>query len=393
MQDMSKMTPREKYQYRIKLYRDAQSWKKPDRIPFCANMFNWMYIDQGVSYMETVRDYDKNHQVIENFVQTYNVDQVNVMNCVHRNPFIVSDALGGSSGYTDNSEALNVLDRCIVNDDEFDQLNHNFPEFSWTLFFRRFPKAKDMTPQEIVHAMKLLNEFYADKAQTSMMLREKYGVVAEVDYYYFMCAFEDLFQLYRGMKNSSIDLRRHKAQVEEYVDQTTENYKAAFDAWFESTPYGPNMEENCDISTGILAHTVLNRKQFDRLYAPLMEYIFSKAAEKGKQVLVYAEGSWDRFGDFFNQFPKGTVCMMVEQDNIFELRAKYPNISLMGGIDSTLLGLGTPDQCVAQAKKVIDELGKDGGLILQPNKMLSFPNDCSRENLKAVCDFVNSYEI
>lgn len=36
-------------------------------------------------------------------------------------------------------------------------------------------------------------------------------------------------------------------------------------------------------------------------------------------------------------------------------------------------------------KKVIDEVGADGGLILAPNKMLSYPNDCKSENLEAIC--------
>ena len=85
--------------------------------------------------------------------------------------------------------------------------------------------------------------------------------------------------------------------------------------------------------------------------------------------------------------------MMVEEDDIFEIRRKYPNICLIGGIDVNLLGSGTPEECVASVKKVIDEIGRDGGLILSPNKMISYANDCCAENLKAICDFVATYEI
>ena len=393
MQDMKTMSPSEKFQYRISLYRDAISWKKPDRIGLCANMYNWMYLDQGVNYGEAVRDLKKNREVLENFVQRYPVDQVNVISLAHRNPFIVSDALGGSNGYTDgDAENLNVLDRCIVEDDEYDELIHNYPEFSWKLFFRRFPKAASMSPEQIVEAMRLNNAFYADKAETAVMLREKYGMIAELDFYYFMCAYEDLFQLYRGMKKASVDLRRYKSKVEEYVDQTTAAYQAAFDAWYEGLPEGPNMNEAFDIGTGILAHTVLNRKQFERLYFPLLDHVFNKAVEKKKQVMVYSEGSWERFGDLFNQYPKGTIVMQVEQDDIFELRKEFPNLCLMGGISSAVLGTGTPEECVSMVKKAIDELGTEGGLILQPSKMTSYAIDCNRENLLAICDFVTSYE-
>ena len=394
MRDLSSMSPADKYQYRVKLYRDAISWRKPDRIGLCANMYNWMYLDQGVSYGEAVRDLAKNREVLMRFVETYNVDQVNVMSLAHRNPFIVSDALGGSNGYTDNdAENLNVLDRCIVEDDEYDELIHNYPAFSWKMFFRRFPKAASMSPEEIVNAIRLNNEFFGDKAKTAMVLREKYGLIAETEYYYFMCAWEDLFQLYRGIRNASIDLRRRKAQVEEYVSQTTAAYMAAFDAWLENAPEGPNPNEPYDIGTGILGHTVLNAKQFEHLYFPMLDHAFTKAAEKGKQVMVYSEGSWERFGELFNQYPKGTIIMQVEQDDIFELRKKFPNLCLMGGISSSVLGSGTPAQNVEMVRRVIDELGTEGGLILQPSKMTSYAIDCKRENLLAICDFVTSYEI
>ena len=117
-------------------------------------------------------------------------------------------------------------------------------------------------------------------------------------------------------------------------------------------------------------------------------------ADHGKQAFIYAEGSWERFGDFFNQYPKGVCSIMVEQDNPFVLREKFPNICLYGGLDVNLMGReGQQDACIAMAKNAIDQLGKDGGLVLMPNKMVSYPYDMNRENLKAVCDFVLHYEI
>ena len=60
---------------------------------------------------------------------------------------------------------------------------------------------------------------------------------------------------------------------------------------------------------------------------------------------------------------------------------------------SALLGNGTPQECVDSAKKLIDEIGRDGGFILSQNKMLSYKEDCRRENLKAVSDFVLNYSL
>ena len=63
----------------------------------------------------------------------------------------------------------------------------------------------------------------------------------------------------------------------------------------------------------------------------------------------------------------------------------------MGGITSELMGGGTPDEVVALAQKLIDELGREGGFILTQDKMMSYRNDCTAENLHALCDFANGY--
>lgn len=81
----------------------------------------------------------------------------------------------------------------------------------------------------------------------------------------------------------------------------------------------------------------------------------------------------------------------LEQDDIFEARKHMPNIALCGGMTKAALYDGTKEQCIDLAKKLIDELGKDGGYMMSQNKMISFKNDAKAENLKAVCDFVNEY--
>lgn len=108
------------------------------------------------------------------------------------------------------------------------------------------------------------------------------------------------------------------------------------------------------------------------------------------------EGEWAfhaGIGDFLNEYPKGTLMVLVESDDPFELRRKLPNIGIFGGLNTDIMGNGTPEECVAMAKKAIDELGTEGGLYLAPNKMTSYRYDMTSANLKAVADFVSAYEI
>lgn len=48
----------------------------------------------------------------------------------------------------------------------------------------------------------------------------------------------------------------------------------------------------------------------------------------------------------------------VERDNPYEVRKQIPNLGIIGGLDVTVMGTGTPGQCVDMAKRAIDELGR-----------------------------------
>lgn len=82
----------------------------------------------------------------------------------------------------------------------------------------------------------------------------------------------------------------------------------------------------------------------------------------------------------------------VERDNPYEVRKQIPNLGIIGGLDVTVMGTGTPGQCVDMAKRAIDELGRDGGFWLGCNKFVTYENDMNSENLKAVSDFVMEYK-
>ena len=76
-----------------------------------------------------------------------------------------------------------------------------------------------------------------------------------------------------------------------------------------------------------------------------------------------------------------------EEDDIFELRRTLPNIALAGGMTTELLGGGTKAECLDYAKKLVDELGRDGGFVMGQKKMISYRNDAKSENVLAVQEF------
>lgn len=385
-----KKTPEEMLRYRCQLYRDAHAFKKPERTLYEVALQTWHFYDAGYTPAVGSRNYDIMEECITRFFREYPVDSVR--NIGLRMPLLLSDAVGGQS--VTNDENLSAVDICYMDPEDYDiMLNGDEKKLVYEKFFlNKYPSVKEFTPQQLAEAAKTYVNHINAGIRIKKRLAEEFGIPQAKGTWSISNYFENLFCQYRGMKNVAMDMRRRPEKVYELCekndypknDATAESILASFD--------GPDMTQRYDVGGGFLGHTILNNKQFDRLYAQPMEKILRACEKKGKQVFFTSEGSIERVGDFFNQFKKGTVSMIIEMDDPYEVRKKWPNICIYGGLKTEVMGRGTPKECVDMAKRAIDELGCDGGLVLTESKFTAFPNDMNPENLKAVVEFVHNYQ-
>ena len=198
--------------------------------------------------------------------------------------------------------------------------------------------------------------------------------------------FEQVFNGLRGIKGASLDLRRNKDALSESLDKIWELTCAPT---IQTASSGEKPAGYIsDFAISLLGHTVCNPKQFGDIYWRYISRIVDIAVESGKTICVYAEGDVTPFAEYFQDVPKGTMMIQAEQGDLREIRKKLPNIALIGGQDTTLLGHGTAQACIDQAKSIIQDMGE--GFALCTDKMLSYPNDAIRENIIAVNEFVHA---
>ena len=385
-------TPKELLQERIQLFRDAQSFRKPARTPICANVTSWMFTDTGYTAGKACRSYQIIEDCMARFVQKYPCDMFNYTMSGFRNVFLLPDAMGGSI-YSENGDGdnLNIVAEDYILPEEYDEMIADYKKTLWEkVLFRMFPQAKNFTAQQFADAAKTELEFRQQTTRINQRMRDEFGIPVEMNINHIVQPLENLLGNHRGIKGLSMDLRRRPEKVKAFLDTCGAGGRAYYEMKIKEFD-GPDMNETYDCMSGILAHTIMNRKQFDQFKADDLAWAFHLAEEYHKQVVIFAEGTWERFGDFFNQFRRGTLNMTVEQDDPYEIRKKYPNICISGGLDVSVLRSGTKQQCIDMAKRAIDELGWEGGLILSPNKMLAYPNDTTAENLQAVFEFAREY--
>ncbi len=203
--------------------------------------------------------------------------------------------------------------------------------------------------------------------------------------------YELLFNIFRGIRGLSYDIRRTPDKVLAAIDALDSAFTIPRLERSKTNPNGSNDNACFDANPVLIGHTILSPKQFKKFYWPHFERIINYAVEQDKLIFIFVEGDSERFYDYFRELPEGHFALHVEQNDIFKMKKELPNVTVSGGMPVDLLGKASTKECVDYAKKLIDELGYDGKYIFSENKMMSFPHDCSRENLKATYEFVCDY--
>lgn len=375
----------EEYNEKVKLFKDAISFKKPKSIPNLSNFFTWKISDSEFTFKESLYDFNKMEKLTCDFHERYNFDAY--MDLGTRNPLAITDALGGGFHiFDEKTDSINAYDHVLMSAEEYKDFANDPLAFSKILFERKFPNVGAKEMLESISAYLAFGQFaqnMTDKFTNEYNRPAVFDMTAAI-----LTPYEFFNSAARGIKELSLDVRRHQQQLIEAMDVYYELFtKNAIDVALASD----SSMYVTDIYTALLGYSMLNIKQFEKVYWPILKKYIDKVVEQDKTIYIFCESTMLRFAEFFSDIPKGHVVLHLELDDIFEARKRMPNMCLAGGMNTELLGYGTPEQCVDQAKRLIEEL--EEGFILSQNKMMSFKNDCKRENLLAVNDFVKNYRL
>lgn len=371
------------YQEKLQLFQDNVSLKHTRKVPYLSNAFTWKIYDSGYGMQEAMRNNEKMMKVQCEFHERYQFDAY--MDLGARNPLRVLDALGNSY-YEITDMGINVVDHVLMEPEEYTEYAENPALFSWIkLMKRKFP---DVRGKQLQMAML---EFLGHAKYTSVVgqkfVEEYHCPSVYSGANVIIPPYEYFFQTARGIRNMGRDVRKYKTQLLEAIDAQMKQ------SVLPGLQYALTQDSSayvCDTYMAIIGYGILSPSQFGEIYWPTIQKVLELLEKADKTLYIFCEGEMLRYAEYFQDIPKGRAVLHVENDDIFEVRRKLPNICLAGGMKTELLGNGTAEECVDYAKRLIDGLGD--GYIFSENKMLSFQNDAKRENLLAVREFVREYD-
>ena len=387
------MNNEELYKYRIDLIRKSIAFEKTDRIAHISNAWLWKVHDAGLTISEAFGDTANMEKAVVNHQETYNFDML--IDYGSRGPSALYTFLEGDTFVVDEEKGyLSIKDDPIFELEEYDEMLADMNKFFWEKALpRKFKKLQGpLTKEDFMTMIGLYSASGGYMMSIPEKMKNEYGLPSIPMMAAALASIEILCGG-RGIKGLSTDMRRGKDKVAKAVELFDQFFADPIAGMLMASPDGPDMNNPIDTMCVLISHAFMNKKHWEAYYWPHLKKFIDICVRKKKQIYLFCEASMIRFAEYFEDIPKGVVALHLENDDIYEVRKRLPNICLIGGMTSALLGNGTPQECVDGAKKLIDEIGRDGGFILSQNKMLSYKEDCIRENLKAVSEFVLNYQM
>lgn len=137
------------------------------------------------------------------------------------------------------------------------------------------------------------------------------------------------------------------------------------------------------------ADDFMSPEQFDIFYWPYAKKLIQAAVDEGFTPCLFLEGNYTSRLEHFLELPRGKVLGRFDASDLN--RAKeilHGHMCIMGDVPSVLLQLGSPDEVEEYCKKLIDVVGKGGGLIVAPRSSI---DEAKPENIKRMVDFTKEY--
>jgi uroporphyrinogen-III decarboxylase len=229
-------------------------------------------------------------------------------------------------------------------------------------------------------------DYFAGFGTQAALLRSESGTVSAISGI-LKAPFDIIADKLRGYKGLCMDLFRQPAKV-----------KAACEAMMPHLLHvassGADPEKNVPI--GLWMHRgcvpFLSPPQFREFYWPTLREIIEALWAKGHQTLFYAEGDWTGNLDWIAELPERSIVFHVDRGDIVEIHKKLGHkFCLSGGVPNDLLAFGTPDQVRDCCRRIIREVARDGGYVMDASAIMQ--DDTRIENLRAMTEATREYGV
>jgi hypothetical protein len=379
------MDAKAKLKERHELFDDVFAHRHPRRVPTFSNISYWYVFDSGYDIDTALSNYEICKDIRDKYQNLLQFDIL--MNVAGQFPWRFNKSLGNPfMRISEAQDAIVYGDHHTLEADEYELYRTDPFQASWKMFSRVVQPG--FTFGQLEDAIQKMGETGAMSAALVEDFINTHGA-ALMTKGAVMLPFEFIMGYLRGIQGASLDLRKHKSELQETIDYlwaTTVEPTLPMLASYANDHEGYFVP----VEIALLSHSILSIKQFEEVLWPQLKKSIDFCIQNNLRIFFYCEAEISRFAEYFEDIPKGVAAIQLENDSYFEFRKRLPNLALVGGMSIEKLRHGTPQECVDYAKRLVDELGD--GFVLGQEKIISGKADAKLENLIAVQEWAQTYQ-
>lgn len=411
---------RQDYERRVQMLLDVIALKKPERIPVYANMGIYPLTYAGITAKDGMYDYQKLGQAMKKF-----------------NTDFLPDTISASPIYGPG-RAFDILDyklyrwpghgvpdtagyQCVEAEymlaDEYDSLIRDPSSFFMRTYLPRvfgaFEPWKFLGPltdiQElpftggalIPYGLPAVKEAFLKLLQAGEVALEWIQACLAIDgesraslglpsFFGGFCKapFDILGDTLRGTKHVLLDKFQRPKKVLEAVERLV---PLAIDQAVRAA--GPGAAPLIMMPLHKGADGFMSTADFKTFYWPTLKAVILGMIEHGLIPCLFVEGAYNKRLDIIADpdIPAGSTVWIFDQTDIREAKKRLAGWACFcGNVPSSVLTAVTPQEAVTFTKRLIDDVGRDGGYILTNGAVI---DEAVPENLHAVIDTCKEYGV
>lgn len=411
-------SPEALYLERTKRVQDAVALREPDRVPFLPHFSFFAARYSGISYEDLMYDYDKIEKAHMKVVLDFQPDMFG-------NPFpqlalgnlmdtLAARAFQWPGAGLASDLPFQYVEGEYMRAEEYDDFLFDPTDFMIRIFlpriygalqplqrlpyipsvyYTRFLSATSVLgASEVADAVKALSgageiaqKMIARAVAYTRKMKElgfppQYGATA-------YAPFDFIGDLLRGTRGIMLDIFRIPDKLLEALEKTvhivTRGAVAACKNTGVSTVFMP-------LHKGI--DSFMSLDHFKKFYWPSLRSVILNLIDRGLTPCAFFEGDCTSRLEVIRDIPKGKAIYQFESSDIF--RAKEilgDRVCIKGNVPGSLLCTGSPDEVEAYCRRLIEEVGKGGGYIMDGG--VGIPDEAKQENVRAMAETTRSYGV
>lgn len=408
--------PQELFEKRARRIQDAIELKQPDRIPFVpyATFFPARYA--GISFEEAMHDYDKLAAAVKKFMIDFEPDAIpdtflllawaptlEIMNYKQ----LVWPGHGGKSNTTYQfveKEYMKAEGYDEFLSDPTDFLLRRFIPRTWELMeplnhLRHLGRAwytmsaVYVSPFGTPEVAEALEGLVQAGKEARVMLKKAFELINELEDMGYprqfvttgYSPFDYIGDFFRGTRGVMMDIYERPDTLIEVIDKITpimiEQATAVRKARGVNRVFFP-------LHKGI--DTFMSQEHFKKFFWPSLRKVLMACIDAGLSPCLLWEGDCTSRLEVIGDIPRGKAVYWFERTDLFKAKEVLGDtVCIEGGVPSSVMINGTPEEVKTYCKKLFTKLGKNGGFIL--NGDVGIPDEASFENVRALSDFVREF--